>query len=88
MSVAGSSTYGLDVVGVTTLSKGVTEQEARDLVEELGLSFPNAVDRRRVVADRFGVRAWPRAYLVADGAIVWEGHPKHVDEGQVRGLLR
>jgi thiol-disulfide isomerase/thioredoxin len=79
---------GLDVVGVTTLSKGVTEQEARDLVERLDLSFPNAVDRQRVVADRFGVRAWPRAYLVAGGQIVWEGHPRNVDQGELRRLLR
>lgn len=79
---------GLDVVGVTTLSKGVDEARARKLVEELGLTFPQAADRQRVVADRFGVEAWPRAYVVRDGRIVWEGHPSHLDEASLGALLR
>lgn len=78
---------GLDVVGVTTLSKGTTQVEGVDYVEDLGLTFPQAWDRDRRVSDRFDNSAWPRAYLVRGGAIVWEGHPKELTVGGVRGVL-
>lgn len=79
---------GLDVVGVTTLSKGVTAAEAIQYVEDVGLTFPQAWDRDRLLSERLGNTAWPRAYLVRDGRVVWEGHPNALEVTNLRALLR
>lgn len=79
---------GLDVVGVTTLSKGITEREALDYIDATGLSFPQAWDRDRILTERFDNTAWPRAYVVRDGLIVWEGHPQGLESLDLGGMFR
>lgn len=66
----------------------MSEPEARRYVADLGLTFPNACDPAGRVSERFGVTSWPRAFLVLDGRIAWEGHPRELDVATVRALVR
>lgn len=58
----------------------------RDSLEELkahmqaaGVGFPVLHDEAGQLCDRFGVRAYPTAYLIGrDGQVLWEGHPGNV----------
>jgi peroxiredoxin len=49
-------------------------------VVEAGITFPVLHDQGGKVCGRFGVRAYPTAYLIGrDGTVLWEGHPGNVD---------
>ncbi len=48
--------------------------------EEAGINFPVFHDQSGKVSGRFGVRAYPTAYLIGrDGNVIWEGHPGDTD---------
>jgi len=82
---------GLNVLGFTTLNKGVTIGEAYDHLEDMaedgGVSFPNAHDVDRLLSERYEVSGIPAAVLVRDGEVIWRDHPMKLDAGTLRGLL-
>jgi hypothetical protein len=51
----------------------------RRLVAEKGTRHAILWDRQNRNHERYGIDAWPRAYLIGvDGQVVWEGNPARV----------
>lgn len=73
------NSQGLNVVGLTRLTKTSTEEEAREFIAENNLTYPMAKEDGSV-AERMGVRGIPAAAVVKDGKIVWRGHPARLTD--------
>lgn len=69
----------VDVIGVTGLTRGVSEGEARDFAMDHGVTFPVVLDTDFVLKGRYGVTSWPKAVVVDRGRVVWEGVPSRLD---------
>lgn len=65
---------GLQVLGVTRITKTATEQSVTDLITESGVVYPIAKETGDL-ATYFNVKGIPAAAVVKDGKIVWRGHP-------------
>lgn len=78
---------GLRVVGVTRMSKGVTEEQALKFVADAGVEWPNAKDQGDTLHRWYNVTGIPAAAVVKDGKVVWRGSPhKLTDEFLARWL--
>ncbi len=77
---------GLNMVGLTRLTKTSTEEAAREFVSENSLTYPIGKEDGSV-ADRFGVRGIPAAAVVKDGKIVWRGHPARITDAMFANWL-
>jgi thiol-disulfide isomerase/thioredoxin len=78
---------GLRVVGVTRMSKGVTEEQALKFVADAGADWPNAKDQGDTLHRYYNVTGIPAAAVVKDGKVVWRGSPtKLTDELLARWL--
>jgi cytochrome c biogenesis protein CcmG/thiol:disulfide interchange protein DsbE len=80
--------------GFTVLGVSVDQQAAANVqkfVAARNLTYPSAIDAKQAVAQRYGVRMLPTAYLVdGEGRIVkyWVGLPDPDElEEQIAGLL-
>ena len=78
---------GLRVVGVTRMSKGVTEEQALAFVNELGVGYPNAKDAGETLSRYYNVTGIPAAAVVKDGKVVWRGGPHKLTDAFVQQWL-
>lgn len=76
----------LEVVGLTRMSRGTTEEQVRALLAESGATFPQG-HSDGALSDRFAVTGVPAAALVKDGVVAWRGHPARLDAATLAGLL-
>lgn len=76
----GLSARGIEVLGLTRLTRGATDKDVRKLIKQDDLSYPIAVETGETAA-RFGVDGVPAAAVVQDGTIVWRGHPMQLGDG-------
>jgi thiol-disulfide isomerase/thioredoxin len=65
---------GLQVVGVTRLTRTATEETVESFISEQRVSYPIAKESG-ALAEYFAVKGIPAAAVVKDGQIVWRGHP-------------
>jgi thiol-disulfide isomerase/thioredoxin len=65
---------GLQVVGVTRLTRTATEETVESFLDEHQVSYPIAKESG-ALAEYFSVKGIPAAAVVKDGRIVWRGHP-------------
>ena len=77
---------GLQVVGVTRLTRDATEQSVREFIEQNTVSYPMAKETG-ALAEYFSVKGIPAAAMVKDGRIVWRGHPTRVTEAFLGNFL-
>jgi thiol-disulfide isomerase/thioredoxin len=77
---------GLNMVGVTQLSRGKTEDEVRSFIETEGVTYPMAKVGPEF-PEHYAVRGIPAAAVVKDGKIVWRGHPAQVDEAMIQSWI-
>lgn len=77
---------GLQVVGLTRMSRGVEEAQVRELMASSQVEFPVG-QQDGVLSERFAVRGVPAAALVHDGEVVWRGHPARLDEALIGKAL-
>ncbi len=80
-------TRGVEVVGLTSLSKGADEASARRVLDGAGVRFPIAVVPESTKT-RAGVNGVPHALVVRSGAVLWRGHPAGLDEAQLTRWAR
>jgi peroxiredoxin len=78
---------GLRVVGVTRMSKGVTEEQALAFVKDLGVGYPNAQDSGETLSRYYNVTGIPAAAVVKDGKVVWRGGPHKLTDAFVQQWL-
>ena len=53
--------------------------ELEEHIQQEGIEFPVFHDEQGELCERFGVQAYPTAYLIGrDGKVLWEGHPGDV----------
>ena len=77
---------GLNVVGLTRLTKGKKKEEVLEFMKENSLNYPIGKEDGKL-ASVFGVGGIPAAAVVKDGKIVWRGHPARLSEDVIEGLL-
>jgi thiol-disulfide isomerase/thioredoxin len=70
---------GVNVVALTRMSRGTTDQQLDAFIGKAGATYPVAVVDQEM-ADRFGVRGVPAAAVVSGGRVVWRGHPGRLHE--------
>lgn len=78
---------GLDMVGLTKLTRDVTEQQVTDFLKENNVSYPIAKEQGEAMSTAYGVRGIPAAAVVKDGKVVWRGHPAKLTDAMIEGWL-
>ena len=77
---------GLNVVGLTRITKSATEEKVLEFMKENKLNYPIAKENGKL-AREFGVGGIPAAAVVKDGKIVWRGHPARLSDDVIGKLL-
>jgi len=77
---------GLHVVGLTKLTRDVTDEKVRTFLTEKHIAYPIAKEDG-ALSREFNVRGIPAAAVVKGGKIVWRGHPARLTESMLQGWL-
>lgn len=77
---------GLQVVALTRLTKGKTEDDVKTFISENKLTFPIAKEKGDM-ADYFAVSGIPAAAVVKGGKVVWRGHPGRLTDDMIKSWL-
>lgn len=77
---------GLQVVGLTRLTRNTTEEQALAFIKERGVSYPMAKENGEMSA-YFNVSGIPAAAILKDGKVVWRGNPARISEESVAKYL-
>ncbi len=77
---------GLDVVGLTKVTRSATEESVLAFVKEQGVTYPLAKENGDLSRD-FNVSGIPAAAVVKDGKIIWRGHPARLSDELLNGWL-
>jgi hypothetical protein len=76
----------VDFVGLTKMSRDVTDEQVMSTLVDSLVTFPNGqVDQN--FADQFGVEGIPAAAIVSEGRIVWRGHPRRLNDEVIGACL-
>ena len=79
---------GLNVVGLTRLTRDKTEAEALAFIKDNKVTYPMAKDKADGgLAEAFNVSGIPAAAIVKDGKIVWRGHPARLKPENLDKML-
>lgn len=71
---------GLQMVGLTKMSKGSTEDQVKAFISEQKVSYPIAKEAGQATSDYYGVKGIPAAVVLKDGKVVWRGHPARLTD--------
>ena len=77
---------GLQVIGVTRLTKSSTEKTVEDFIAQSDVDYPIAKVGNSL-ANYFAIGGIPAAAVVMDGKIVWRGHPLKITDAMVQNWL-
>jgi thiol-disulfide isomerase/thioredoxin len=78
---------GLEMVGLTKLTRDITEQQVTDFLKENSVAYPIAKEQGEAMSTAYGVRGIPAAAVVKDGKVVWRGHPAKLTDAMIEGWL-
>jgi len=78
---------GLQVVGITRITKSATEEKVRGFIEEHKIEYPIAKEDGSV-AQFFNVSGIPAAAVMKGGKVIWRGHPARLNEEMIKGWLQ
>jgi thiol-disulfide isomerase/thioredoxin len=81
------SAEGIDVIGITGLSRGTSEEDMATFLADNKVSFPVAYDSG-VLGQRFGAAGVPHAAIIRGGKITWVGHPANLTGDDAAGLRK
>ncbi|MEC7988303.1 MAG: TlpA disulfide reductase family protein [Myxococcota bacterium] len=81
------SDNGLDVVGVTRMTKDVQKEQVMATIQENGITYP-VLRETGALSSRLAVRGIPDAILIQGGIVIWRGHPSYIQESDIARLLR
>ena len=77
---------GLNVVGLTRITKSSTEEKVTAFLSENKVNYPVAKENGKLAED-FAIGGIPAAAVVKDGKVVWRGHPARLDDAALDKLL-
>lgn len=77
---------GLQVVGITRITKSATEEKVLGFIEEHEIAYPMAKENG-AIAEFFNVSGIPAAAVMKGGKVVWRGHPARLNEEMIKGWL-
>ena len=77
---------GLQLIGLTKLSKSATEEKLTDFISENKVEYPIAKEDGST-SQYFNVSGVPAAAVVRNGEVVWRGHPARLGEELIRSWL-
>jgi thiol-disulfide isomerase/thioredoxin len=77
---------GLNVVGLTKMSRNKSMEEVMGFIKEKDVSYP-MVKEDGALSKHFNVSGIPAAAVVKDGKIVWRGHPARLSDEMIDGWL-
>jgi len=77
---------GLQVIGLTKLTRDVTMEKAQAFLTEQKVSYPVAKEDGSM-STWFGVSGIPAAAVVKNGKVIWRGHPAQLDEAKLKSWL-
>lgn len=78
---------GLQVLGLTKLSRGSTEKQVKDFMTESKLSYPVAKEDGSL-SRYFAVSGVPAAAVVKGDTVVWRGHPARLNQDKLKGWMK
>ncbi|MEZ4236232.1 MAG: TlpA disulfide reductase family protein [Myxococcota bacterium] len=70
---------GVEVVGLTNLTRDATEAKVKAFVAEQGVTFAVGRDTGGLF-EKVGAQGVPSAVVLKDGVVVWQGHPNAVPD--------
>lgn len=77
---------GLQVVGLTKITKSATEEKVQEFITEQKVSYPMAKETGEM-SDYFAVSGIPAAAVIKDGKVVWRGHPGRLTDDMINAWL-
>jgi len=77
---------GLQVIGLTKLTRNVTDEKAQQFLTEQKVGYPIAKEDG-TLSTFFGVSGIPAAAVVKNGKVIWRGHPAQLDEAKLKSWL-
>jgi len=80
------SPQGLQMVGLTKITRSATEEKVNDFIKENKLGYPLAKETGDL-SKAFNVSGIPAAAVVKGGKIVWRGHPGRLNDDMIKGWL-
>lgn len=78
---------GLNVVGLTKVTKSASDETVKTFIDEKKLTFPIAKENNAAMSDAYAVTGIPAAAIVKDGKVVWRGHPARLTNEMIEGYL-
>ncbi len=78
---------GLSMVGLTKMTRGISEDEVKSFIEEKNVNYPIAKEEGDTLSRHYGVRGIPAAAMVKDGKVVWRGHPARLTDDMIGKYL-
>ncbi|MEN0065138.1 MAG: TlpA disulfide reductase family protein [Myxococcota bacterium] len=78
---------GLSMVGLTKMTRNITEDEVSEFIKEKGVNYPIAKEKGDNLSQHYGVRGIPAAAMVKDGKVVWRGHPARLTDDMITKYL-
>lgn len=79
---------GLNVVGLTKMSRNITEEQVESFLSENGVTYPTGKEVGDAMSTTFGVRGVPAAAVVKGGKVIWRGHPARINDAMIEGWLK
>ena len=70
---------GLELIGITKVNRGTTDDEVKAFISTQKLTYPIAKEDESI-SEYFKVSGIPAAAIIKDGQIVWRGHPALLSE--------
>ena len=79
---------GLEVIGLTRLTRGASEADARAFIKETGVTYAVGQLDGNALADKIAIRGVPAAAVVKAGVVVWRGHPNSLQDSTIEAILQ
>ncbi len=77
---------GLQVVGLTKLTRSSTEEVVSKFIEDTKMTYPVAKEDGKA-SSYFGVAGIPAAAVVKDGKVIWRGHPANISDAMLQDWM-
>jgi thiol-disulfide isomerase/thioredoxin len=77
---------GLDVLGLTRVTRSATDQSVRDIITQNNVAYPIAKENG-AAAKYFSVSGIPAAAVLKGGKVIWRGHPARLTDDLLENWL-